>query len=281
MDTNATSRAEKNLVKKYPLLGFFILAYFFFFLALLIIGGITRVVSISPTFLNTLVVFAAWTPNLAALFVTGANSGKEGIKNLIAGWSKWRVNAGWYLFGLAPIVIAFASARPYVLYGGPAFGRGTGITGATLLSMAIFHILQGATGEELGWRGYALPRLQRRYSTLTSALMLGLGVAGWHSILHLVSPIGVPEWQFWLIMVCYSVLVTWAYNNSGDSLLIATLFHFAFNFGLELVTSRLGWLPLKALFGIYVWVYLILAISVILLTRHQKITQSPRETVLR
>ena len=281
MDTNAASRIEKNLIKTYPLLAFFILAYLFFFLALLIIGGITRVVSISPTFLNTLVVFAAWTPNLAALFVTGVNNGKEGIQNLLAGWFKWRVKMGWYLFGLAPIAIAFAAARLYVLYRGLSSGRETGITGATLLSMIIFHTLQGATGEELGWRGYALPRLQRRYSALTSALLLGLGISGWHSILHLVAPIGVPEWQFWLIMVCYSVLVTWAYNNTGGSLLIATLFHFAFNFSSDLVTTRLGLLPINGLFGIYMWIYLILAISVIVLTRSQKLTPSPREIVWR
>lgn len=281
MDANAASRTEKNLVKKFPLLAFFISDYLFFFLAILSIGGITRVVSISPAFLNTLVIFAAWTPNLAALFVTGVNNGKEGIKNLFAGWFKWRVKVGWYLFGLAPIVIAFASAGLYALYGGPSSGQGTGITGATLLSMIIFHTFQGATGEELGWRGYALPRLHRRYSALTSALMLGLGVSGWHSILHLVSPIGVPEWQFWLIMVCYSVLVTWAYNNSEGSLLIVTLLHVAFNFSSELVTARLGLLPLNALFGIYMWLYLILATRIIVLTRSQKLSPSPREIVLR
>jgi membrane protease YdiL (CAAX protease family) len=203
----------------------------------------------------------------------GINQGSEGVRNLFAGWLKWRVNAGWYLFGLAPLAIALAVAGLYAFRTGTAPGIGTGIAGSTLLSMLVFHSIQGATGEELGWRGLALPGLQKRYSALLSAVILGLVISGWHSILHLVSPVGVPEWQFWLIMVCYSVLVTWAYNNTGGSLLIVSLFHFAFNFSLELVTTQLGLIPLRALFWIYCGVYLLLAVGVVALAGPRRLSR--------
>lgn len=147
---------------------------------------------------------------------------------------------------------------------------GTGLTGVTLLSMLFFNSIQGATGEELGWRGYALPNLQKRYSPLVASIILGLAISGWHSILHLISPIGVPEWQFWVIMISFCILVTWAYNHSGGSLLIVSLFHFAFNFSAELVVGRLGLISLETLFVIYLWVYGLGALGVSVLGKMYK-----------
>jgi len=132
--------------------------------------------------------------------------------------------------------------------------------------MIFFHTIQGATGEELGWRGFALPGLQKRFNPLASAIILGLVVSGWHGLLHLVSPTGIPEWQFWLLMVSYSIIVTWAYNKSRGSVLIATLFHFAFNFSLELVSTGLGLVPLESLFAIRTATYTALAVILIIIT---------------
>jgi uncharacterized protein len=263
MENSIFPGKEKNLIKRYPLPVFFGLAYVFFFLSLLIIGGIAMTHPISPLMLKVITSILSWAPNIAAFLVVWTNQGPAGIRNLFAGWLRWRVPVGWYLFGLIPLVAAFAVAGGGSLLGCPSPGVGTGITGAALFSMVLFNLTQGATGEELGWRGFALPRLQARYSLFISALILGLLIAGWHSILHLVAPTGVPEWQFWLILVCYSVVVAWSYNHSGGSLLIVTLFHFSFNFGIELVTTRLGLISIENLFWGYVGVYLLLALGVI------------------
>ncbi len=85
-------------------------------------------------------------------------------------------------------------------------------------------------------------------------------------MLHLVSPTGVPEWQFWILMVSYSIIVTWAYNGSKGSLLIATIFHLAFNFGLELVSRGLGLVQLERLFAIETAVYAGFAMILIVFT---------------
>ena len=67
-------------------------------------------------------------------------------------------------------------------------------------------------------------------------------------------------------MVSYSIIVTWAYNKSQGSVLIATLFHFAFNFSLELVSTGLGLIPLANIFTIRTAIYIALAVILILST---------------
>ncbi len=262
MKNTTLSVNEKNLIKKYPLVAFFVLAYVFFFLVLMVIGGIFTLVSISPFVLDWLTAIASWTPNVAAVLVVGIISGRSAQRKLISGWLTWRVHPGWYLFGLMPLVIAVTLAGGYIALGGTPAAASTSITGTSLFWMIIFNLIQGATGEELGWRGFALPRLQQRYSPLVSALILGLAIAGWHSILHLIVPTSIPEWLFWLELVCYSVIVAWGYNRSG-SLVIVSLFHFASNFGFAFVTNGLGWVSLENIFWVYTVVYALWALGII------------------
>lgn len=254
-----------NLIEKYPLMFFFVLAYFFFFIFLLIIGLLKQFIHIPETMMQVLVAFASWTPNLAAILVLRKVKGRSGVTTLFSGWKKWKVSIGWYFAGILPIGIAFLAAGINTLINGKTILAQAGINWAVFFSMLLFHSLQGATGEELGWRGYALPKLEGRYSTLVSAIWLGFLIAGWHSILHLLSPIGVPEWQFWIVIVCVSVIVAWIYNQSAQSLLIVSLFHFSFNFSLELVVTRLALISLTEIFSIYVGVYALLALVVIVL----------------
>jgi membrane protease YdiL (CAAX protease family) len=236
-------------------------------IAIMIIGAIVSLKSVSDIAMGLLIAFASWTPNLAAIVVTGVTKGKSGIKRLFSGWFKWRVNPWGYAFGLAPILIAFLSVGLFAAFGDVTAPKLTSeLTTSGFILMVFFHIIQGATGEELGWRGFALPGLQKRFNPLASAIILGLVVSGWHGLLHLVSPTGIPEWQFWLLMVSYTIIVTWAYNKSQGSVLIATIFHFAFNFSLELVSSGLGLIPLENLFAIRTGIYTVLTVILILFT---------------
>jgi membrane protease YdiL (CAAX protease family) len=278
MTMNTKSVSKSTLIEKHPLILFFVFAYFFFFVTLLSIGLIKRFVPISDTMMQVFVAIASWTPNLAAILVVWKSKGRKGVFELLAGWKKWRVSILWYLLGILPIGIALFTAGISSLLDGMPLLVNTSIRWSVILSMVIFHTLQGATGEELGWRGYGLPKLEERYGTLVSALLLGLLIAGWHSILHLLSPIGVPEWQFWIVIICYSVIIAFIYNQSAHSLLIVSLFHFAFNFSLELVTTRLALISLSDLFSGYVWIYSILALVIIILGGRKFIRSGPRET---
>jgi uncharacterized protein len=278
MTMNPKPISKSNLIDKHSLILFFVFAYFFFFVSLLFIGLIKRFVQIPDTVMQVFVAIASWTPNLAAILIVWKSKGSKGIFELLAGWKKWRVSILWYLVGILPIGIALFTAGISSLLDGMPLLVKTNIRWSVILSMVTFHTLQGATGEELGWRGYALPRLEERYGTLVSALLLGVLIAGWHSILHLLSPTGIPEWQFWWVIICYSIIVSWIYNRSGHSVLIVSLFHFAFNFSMELVTTRLALINVSDLFSRYVWIYSILAAVIIILGGRKFIQSRARET---
>jgi membrane protease YdiL (CAAX protease family) len=85
------------------------------------------------------------------------------------------------------------------------------------------------TGEELGWRGYVLPRLQVRYSALVSSLIVGVIWAIWHIPTFLAPGNTSPLALFMVKIITESVLYTWLYNNTRGSLLLVTLFHTAGN----------------------------------------------------
>ena len=255
-------------LRSYPLTSFFVMSYLFFLIAILVIGAIVSVTEVSTFAMGLLIAGAAWTPNVAALVVDRITKGKGSAKRLFSIWLRWRTGGLWYVFAFAPIVIAFVSAGVYSLFGKVVVSDSTNeFTASAFLLMLFFHLIQGATGEELGWRGFALPRLQAKLSPIVSALITGVVVSGWHGILHLVSPTGVPEWQFILLIISYSVIITWAYNKSRGNLVIATLFHFSFNFSLDIVASRLELISLENLFAVRVVVYTAFALALVVVTR--------------
>jgi pimeloyl-ACP methyl ester carboxylesterase/membrane protease YdiL (CAAX protease family) len=95
--------------------------------------------------------------------------------------------------------------------------------------------ITSGVGEELGWRGFALPRLQRTHSAMSSTLLLALGWAGW----HLPAFFYVPSYTaiglrilpgFFFGVLAGAVVLTWLYNSSGGSVLAAVLWHASFNF---------------------------------------------------
>lgn len=159
-----------------------------------------------------------------------------------------RISAGWYLFMLLvfPVVVGLTVLLTALL-GQPLPGfEGATAVGASPLSlvgMVVLGIITGPLSEELGWRGYALDQLQHRWRPLVASLLLGPAWWAWHLPLFFIKNTthyrwGVGTAQFWLFLVAVfplSVLMTWAYNENGRSILSAVLFHFAYNFTLGLV----------------------------------------------
>ncbi|MCK5152289.1 MAG: CPBP family intramembrane metalloprotease, partial [Candidatus Thorarchaeota archaeon] len=96
--------------------------------------------------------------------------------------------------------------------------------------------------EEAGWRGFALPKLQERYSALTSSLILGVIWACWHLPLYLIET-RMPFYIYLPLVTVLTILFTWLYNNTKGSLIIAVLAHFCFNFTASWFVGYLGLLP--------------------------------------
>lgn len=98
-------------------------------------------------------------------------------------------------------------------------------------------VARPGAGEELGWRGFALDRLQNKWNALIASLILGILWAAWHFPLFFIK--GTPQqgmgfgtfifWLWCLQVVCLSVLTTWVYNNTHRSILSAVCMHFMFN----------------------------------------------------
>ncbi len=177
-------------------------------------------------------------PGLAALILSALQGGRAGVKALLQGYLPWRAGFAWYLialygFGvlglLAILLLGVASLQdvlsqlPRALVNIPAH------------ALTTFLIL-GPLGEELGWRGYALPRLQAGRTALDASLMLGLLWAVWHAPLMLFSewrgdlPLGGFLLLYPLYIMALSVIFTWVYHSAQASILVVTVLHAAFNY---------------------------------------------------
>jgi membrane protease YdiL (CAAX protease family) len=230
--------SRKGFLKRHPEVLFVLLSYVF------VVAAVVLVRSVDLPWMP-LLVLGSWTPTLAAWIVLGpVLRERRGLQRLLAGWGKWRVGLRWYLIALSPLFLVPLAARAYLVAGGRA-SEPVQSAGPALLMSAATSLITGAMGEEPGWRGFLLPRLQERFNALTSSLIVGGVWALWHLPLWFL-PGGlwdaVPYWAFSLAAIASSVLFTFVHNNTGGSLLMATVIHFAFNFGVN-AAGILGWLP--------------------------------------
>ncbi len=184
-------------------------------------------------------------PMLAAILVSAYESGTSGIRSLFGQLLRWRVALGWYLMALVGIATLELAAVPMRLAsGGPVDGGA--LMGA--LAVAPFHflfvaLLGGGLDEEMGWRGYALPRLQRRLGPLAANLLLGVLWACWHLPLFFVPGSFMADTPFALYVVsttALSFLISWIYNGTGGSLLLAILAHTVSDVADNLRSAALG-----------------------------------------
>ena len=176
-------------------------------------------------------------PALAALVVTALVQGRAGVRDLLGRAGLWRMPLRWWLATLSPLAflgvalaVAFASGTQPAWSG---FGLFSGLPTIGVIAVALIVIL-GAFGEELGWRGFALPRLQRRYGALAGALLVTPIWAAWHAPLFFTvatyrgfAPIGYVGFVFGI--GCGSIVLTWLYNGTGGSILACAIWHGVYN----------------------------------------------------
>jgi membrane protease YdiL (CAAX protease family) len=181
---------------------------------------------------------AVFSPTLSACFLTAIYEGQDGLRRLVSGLGKWNFSFSYYVF---------------VLLGIPALGylavllNGTGdeldlnkwYLFLPLLFCRIFTD-PGPLGEELGWRGFALPKLLEKYSPLKASLLLGIVWGVWHLPALFIG--GAPQEGasilfFMLGAMIISVLSTWLYLNTKGSVLITALLHLVINFSLSVINA--------------------------------------------
>jgi uncharacterized protein len=227
----------RTSIEHHPLLTYFGLTYLLTWLCwvplvILLPGGFqpggTQASSSHPSLLFFLFPLGNLVPSIIGIILTRIVGGRGSLRALFGQVVRWRVNPGWYgvaLF-LTPLVTAGALAFSVALGGSVPAASIVAIAGAALGGAILAPL-----GEESGWRGFALPRMQAQHSALGASIVLGLLWGIWH----------VPRW-IWgttasptllipalvlqvLTITAFAVLLTWVYNNTGGSLLLTMLFH--------------------------------------------------------
>ena len=177
---------------------------------------------------------AAAGPSLAGVLCTALDEGRCGVRRVFASLLHWRMAPRWYALSLGgPLVLALAAVALHrMVIGADAMFRLEARTVALIPPALVAGLLIGSLQEELGWRGFALPRLIGRWGSVRAALALGLAWACWHVPLYAIDTGGqdrMPLAVFLVSVVALSVIYTWFWVLTGGRLLVALLFHSATN----------------------------------------------------
>jgi membrane protease YdiL (CAAX protease family) len=223
-------------MREHPLAAYFVLAYTLSWavhvpLALSAQGLLP--VTLAPGFHLA----GAYGPALAAFGVTAVTEGTAGLRDLLRRIRCWRVGVGWLLVAVfSPAVLFLFSVVIVRIWDGvwpdlAQFGYMQEFPNQGWLASWAVWTLTFGLGEEIGWRGFALPRLQKRRGAWVATLILGGLWALWHLpqffynyTWHLLGAVA-----FVASTVSGAIVLTWLYNNTGGSVLVAALWHGAFN----------------------------------------------------
>ena len=227
-------------VKAHPLVAYFALAYAISWIIVLPLvayaqGFVEVPVPFTLHYLNDLA------PLLAAIIVTRIADGAEGLRDLLRRMIRWRGSLLWVLVAAFSPLVAFGIAAAIVVFAMGETPPDLGLLGELPylpylgLGGWIFWLLTVGLGEESGWRGYALPKLQASMSAISASLIVTLWWVLWHLPRFFYFDGFLDQGfsalpLFALQLLLLSILLTWLYNSSRGSILAAALFHGGFNF---------------------------------------------------
>jgi membrane protease YdiL (CAAX protease family) len=184
-------------------------------------------------------ILGALGPALAALYLTWRAEGKEGFKRIVA--SSFGAKCKWSFLLWASLMLLGMHAASRLIYGLLATNLPVSeMLASPVMLIPVFIIMflvGGGLDEEIGWRGYALDRLQSKYSALIASLLLGVVWIVWHLPVFFLPGTNqslIPFWLFTLSVIPLGVMMTWVYNNTNKSIFAAAFFHTVGNLAHEL-----------------------------------------------
>ena len=265
---------KRTWIERHPLVAFTLLAY-----------GLSWVVQVplalqAQGLLMTRIPFglhylSGFGPLLAAFIVTWKISGKEGLRELLGRLTKWQVGLKWWLVAISPLIALILLSLGMELVGGdgpsvaqlgkldhfPAIGLGT---------LALWLVTFGM-GEETGWRGFVLPRLQRGRNALIATIMLWVIWVFWHL------PLFFYMYTFNILpglllgLLAGAIVFTWIYNSTGGSVLMTIIWHGLFNYTTACTTCKTGSTAAVISALVMVWAVLVVVIyKPATLSHHEK-----------
>ena len=206
----------------------------------------------------------AYGPILSALLVTGISQGLPGLKELGGRIFKWSCLEWWFV-AFSPLILGIVAiwilnrltGSEIVLadLGAVNYLPRLGVRGALLLWIFTFGL-----GEETGWRGFALPRLQEGRSALAATMILAVFWALWHlpQFFYLFDPSMAVGWLIGLF--AGAVVLTWLYNSSPDNILPVAIWHGCFNF-MTASTAEVGILPAVMSTIVIAWAVVVIILA--------------------
>jgi len=222
----------KTFIKRHPLPTYFALTFAISWGAMLIVvgpGGIpVTTEQVAMLGLATLL-----GPSVAGILLTGLVSGRVGLRELLSRLLTWRVGVRWYVVALLTAPLSTAAVLLALSLLSPEFLPGivTSDDKAALLLTGIAAGLMVGFFEELGWTGFAIPRLRQRYSVLATGLIVGLLWGAWHFLLFWEGdsffgalPLALLLARLFSWLPAFRVLLVWVYDRT-ESLLVAMLMH--------------------------------------------------------
>ena len=225
-------------------------------------------------------------PTLAAYLVTNAEDGKEGMRKLFRRYGQWRVGLRWYLFVLFAFPIFHIVAASISLQGVPVAELRA--NWATFFSVYLPLVLIFPAfitwGEEPGWRGFALTRLQESYHPLVSSLIVGFIHGLWHLPIYFLvvgpaanGPFDLVKFATNLVaMLSVTIIFSWVFNHAKGSILFAVLIYASLNVTPAWMNSLIPSYPQEAGM-IAVGIYIVAAIALIFITNGRLGYQAPAE----
>jgi membrane protease YdiL (CAAX protease family) len=230
-----------SLIRRYPLTIYFFLAFLFTWLILSpgVAGNLGLIeFNMDGTLLTIL---SGLGPLIATLIVRSATEGQAGIKETFQAMYKW--NVGWKWWATSVVLIPALLGIAFLLSSlvdMPGMEQSSNMAGRGSLVITFLLLILGSTGEESGWRGFALPRLQEKHKPFTATLILTFFWWIWHIPTYWTLPvaIGMREQVGFLmgfgmqslVLLALGLLCAWVFNGSKGSVLMPILLHAIWNF---------------------------------------------------
>jgi membrane protease YdiL (CAAX protease family) len=242
-EVTATASSQTGfvqLLRRYPLISYFVMAYAISWFYVIVFEIIWPVPDTIVT--DVPVLFG---PVVAGFVMTAVVAGRAGVRQFLRRLVLWRVSPRWYLFAFVAVPALYVLGLALV----PGALSSVSLPLDTLLLLPAYFVVILVTGgpllEEPGWRGFALPRLQQRWGPLVGTLILGVLWAGWHTPQYFTPVFAATNGGltvsgaavFVIAAVSFSVIITWAFNHTRASLVIAILIHQSINYTQALTTA--------------------------------------------
>ena len=218
----------KALIKRYPAASYIVLAYIISWGGCFAAAGPKFLRGETLQFTDALLMFLSMVagPSIAGITMTSIEDGKSGLRDLFSRMSTWQVGVYWYAVAiLIPPVLILTVLLTLTTLVSPIFSPGF------LLPGIVIGLLSGFF-EEIGWMGYAFPRMKLKHSAFATSIYLGLLWTVWHVVADYLGSSGalgvywLPHFLVWMVatMTAMRVLIVWVYTNTR-SLLLAQLIH--------------------------------------------------------